>query len=180
MTSHKLVIGIDPGFTGAIAVMTVHGEVLTIWDMPTSEEGKLRQPHGAGLRSIFDQHRGNIALVALELVHAMPKQGVASSFRFGVNWGILVGVLQALALPYELVTPQAWQKAMYASQPKGRTKADVKKTTRAFVDRRWPGVAKNEGQADALCIAEWARREIVGLSKYRPFFNITKDTHDEQ
>jgi crossover junction endodeoxyribonuclease RuvC len=157
------VVGIDPGFSGAIAVMNAQGTVLYLWDMPTSEEGKLRHPNGRALQEMFlTVGLATVNLVALELVHAMPKQGVSSSFRFGVNWGIVLGVLQALALPYELVTPQSWQKAMYASQPKGRTRADVKKTTRAFVDRRWPGQAANEGQADALCIAEWARRHMRG------------------
>jgi len=163
MSVPPVVIGIDPGFSGAIVAMTVHGDVLAVHNMPVTEEGKLRQPDGKALVEIFfNAGIERIALVALELVHAMPKQGVSSSFRFGVNWGVVLGVLQALALPYELVTPQAWQKAMYASQPRGRSKADVKKTTRAFVDRRWPCQAANEGQADALCIAEWARRHLRG------------------
>jgi hypothetical protein len=161
MSRRRVVIGIDPGFSGAIAVMTDRGDILAIHDMPVHEEGKLRQPDGASLRNLLAFH-GRVDLVALELVHAMPKQGVATMFRFGVNWGLTLGVIQAMGLPCELVRPQDWQKAIYASQPKQNKGVEAKRATRAYVDRRWPGQAPKDGQADALCIAEWARRHQLG------------------
>ena len=67
------------------------------------------------LREWYDHYlvediRGPSAMI--EQVHSMPKQGVASSFKFGRHYGFLLGVLTALGIPYQTVTPQKWQKAM--------------------------------------------------------------------
>ena len=153
------VIGIDPGITGALACLDREGIVVDVWPMPRRDEGKVRHPDGATLRRILTTWP--VRLVAVEKVHAMPGQGVSTMFAFGCNWGYVLGVLVCMGLPYELVTPQAWQKAMFASQPK-RKDIDIKKATRAFADRRWPQWSTNPGKADALCIAEWARRYLIG------------------
>ena len=48
----------------------------------------------------------------IERVKAMPKQGITSAFQFGVGFGPVLGVLQALHLPTAFVTPAVW-KASY-------------------------------------------------------------------
>jgi len=48
--------------------------------------------------------------VVIEQVSAMPKQGVSSTFRFGYAAGAIYGVVAALDLPRNFVTPQRWQQ----------------------------------------------------------------------
>ena len=102
------VIGIDPGATGAI-VMLEDGTPIEWEEMPVMTVGKSTRVNSAALadflRESFADH------VFVELVHSMPKQGVASSFNFGHSTGTIMGVLGALNTPHTLVTPQAWKKA---------------------------------------------------------------------
>ena len=51
-------------------------------------------------------------VVGIELVHSMPKQGVASTFKFGMGYGQLQGICAALRIPVILIAPQAWKKEM--------------------------------------------------------------------
>jgi crossover junction endodeoxyribonuclease RuvC len=100
-----LIIGIDPGVSGAI-VLLEDGQPVE-WDlMPSLKTGKTSRVNGSALAHLC----GGVSHVYVESVHSMPKQGVASSFNFGHSAGVVEGVLQALQMPYTLVTPQAWKK----------------------------------------------------------------------
>ena len=47
---------------------------------------------------------------AIEKVHSMPKQGVASTFTFGMNYGMLLGIIMTLDKPIEHINPAEWEK----------------------------------------------------------------------
>ena len=97
------VIGIDPGQTGA-AVLMGDG-FLDYADWPGDPV--------AFAEIIRVWARGEDIVVALvEKVGAMPGQGVSSMFKFGRQAGMLEGVLAALQIPYQLITPQAWRKGL--------------------------------------------------------------------
>lgn len=81
----------------------------------------------------------------------MPKQGVASSFKFGRSYGFLIGLLTGLRIPYEFVTPQKWQKAM------GCLTHGDKNISKAAAQRRWPNEKWTHATADAGLIAEYGR-----------------------
>lgn len=49
-------------------------------------------------------------MAVVEQVHSMPHQGVASTFSFGTNYGMILGALEAIGIPYSTVTPGKWQK----------------------------------------------------------------------
>ena len=49
-------------------------------------------------------------MAVVEQVHSMPHQGVASTFSFGTNYGMILGALEAMGIPYSTVTPGKWQK----------------------------------------------------------------------
>jgi crossover junction endodeoxyribonuclease RuvC len=98
-------------------------------------------------------------LVVIEKVGAMPKQGVASVFTFGYGFGVWIGALAALEIPYQLVTPQAWKKLLMAGEPK------EKDASRVVARRMWPSQTeeslsrkKDHGRADAALLAEYGRR----------------------
>ena len=122
------IIGIDPGLSGAIAVLE-DNKVLGIYDMPVMSEGKKskRQLNSAQLVSIIKQHTSNndeLAIV-VEQVNAMPGQGVTSMFNFGQTFGAIKGVCAALELPIFFVRPTKWKKyfeLLNSSKDASRTK----------------------------------------------------------
>ena len=107
------IIGIDPGLSGAIAILK-DNKVLKIFDMPVMSEGKKnkRQLNSAQL---VDLIRENMSIedevaVVVEQVNAMPGQGVTSMFNFGQSFGILKGICSAMQLPMYFVRPARWKK----------------------------------------------------------------------
>ena len=96
------VIGIDPGLSGAIAVLDGK-KVLGLFDMPVMSEGKKnkRQLNSAQLVRIIKENTlaNDDINVVVEQVNAMPGQGVTSMFNFGQTFGAIKGVCAALELP---------------------------------------------------------------------------------
>ncbi len=164
------IIGIDPGVSGAIAVLDDELRPILLEDMPVMARGKKRQVNGAALRELLGSHLfeldkdepvvvGRIcghtnAVAFLEDVHTMPKQGVASQGSFMRAAGVVDGVLAALGIPLILVTPQAWKKQYCLL---GKEKDDA----RTMAIRLFPGITSHLlrkmdcGRADALLIARW-------------------------
>lgn len=149
-----IIIGIDPGQTGAIAI-SVDGRIVEVADMPTCVRlhGKGQQIDGGELASILIRMReGEAVKVFLEAVSAMPGQGSSSMFRFGESVGVVLGVCGALQIPLFWVTPQRWKKAAGLI-------GKEKDAARTLMIQQQPQVAekltrkKDIGRADACCIA---------------------------
>jgi Holliday junction resolvasome RuvABC endonuclease subunit len=136
-------IGIDPGASGAIAVVFGSGNVC--WIKNDSTEHELAN----WIRELALSHE---LVAVIEQVNAMPKQGVSSTFKFGKSFGFLIGILTALQVPYESYRPQVWQKHMRCL-----TKGD-KNVSKAAAQRLWPSVKITHANADALLIAEFCRQ----------------------
>jgi len=168
-------IGIDPGLTGAWAIIDDESRVVRYGNM---DDAFMLQT------AISDAGGNYFAKAGLEKVHSMPKQGVVSVFTFGENYGWWKGFLEAVGIGYALYTPQAWQKGVLdfvpAGIPKrpGETAAESVKRTAAnrqalksgiaeFVIRRFPEMKeilskkKNWGIADALCIALYTKKSDI-------------------
>ena len=123
------IIGIDPGLSGAIAILK-NNIVLSIFDMPVMSEGKKnkRQLNSALLVSLLRENINNNEEVAVvvEQVNAMPGQGVTSMFNFGQTFGAIKGICAALDLPIFFVRPSKWKKhfeLINSSKDSSRTKA---------------------------------------------------------
>mgnify|MGYP001486266498 CR=1 FL=1 len=123
------IIGIDPGLSGAIAVLE-NNKVLNIFDMPVMSEGKKnkRQLNSALLVTLIKENINNSeeVSVVVEQVNAMPGQGVTSMFNFGQTFGAIKGVSAALKLPIYFVRPSKWKKyfdLIRSSKDASRTKA---------------------------------------------------------
>ena len=123
------IIGIDPGLSGAIAVLK-NNKVLNIFEIPVMSEGKKnkRQLNSAQLVKLL---KDNIkddeeVSVVVEQVNAMPGQGVTSMFNFGQTFGAIKGICAALSLPIFFVRPSKWKKhfeIINSSKDSSRTKA---------------------------------------------------------
>ena len=96
------IIGIDPGLSGAIAVLE-NNKVIKIFDIPVMSEGKKnkRQLNSALLVNLLKENiqKDEDVTVVVEQVNAMPGQGVTSMFNFGQTFGALKGICAALELP---------------------------------------------------------------------------------
>ncbi|MDC0216433.1 crossover junction endodeoxyribonuclease [Candidatus Pelagibacter sp.] len=126
-----LIIGIDPGITGAICFFE-DGKILKVLEMPNMPEGKKnkRQVNGAQIsleiiNIIKNLDKKNIKVI-IEQVAAMPGQGVTSMFNFGQSFGVLKGICSALQLPMYFVRPAKWKKyfnLINSQKDASRTKA---------------------------------------------------------
>ena len=153
------VIGIDPGQTGAVAILHgTTGALIAVEDMPVID----KRVNAAMLADLLRPENaigepndlGYARMVVVEAVHAMPKQGVSSSFNFGHSLGVIHGVIGALALPQCNVTPQEWKKHH-------RLIGTAKGASRQRATELYPAHAslfarvKDDGRADAVLIARW-------------------------
>ncbi len=147
-------IGIDPGLSGAVAVLSA-GRAAIVFDVPTIAVGKKREYNVPEMADILRCWRPDH--VYIEKVHSMPKQGVASSFNFGKGFGLWLGIVAALEIPHTLVTPQRWKGKMLDGQRKGKGDARLRAT------QLFPELAgsltrvKDDGRAEALLIAAYGR-----------------------
>lgn len=158
-----LVIGIDPGLTGAIATISPVG-VIELHDCPIFTIGKRHTCDPAGMAKLFHHFRARhpTLLVGLEKVHSMPGQGVASVFTFGEGFGVWLGILAALNVPHQLITPQRWKRVMMDGQGDKDKDASRLVAMRMFPEKSDRlNLKKHHGRADALLIAEYLRRQIV-------------------
>lgn len=140
------VLGVDPGQTGALALMSADG-LLAVEDMPVVD-GRVNPDELA--RLVEDWYP---SVAAVEAVHSMPRQGVASSFKFGAGYGMVLGVLAALHVARLNPTPTQWTRAFnLTSDKEGHRRRAIE---------LWPGQAArfarklDDGRADAALIAQW-------------------------
>ena len=162
-----IVVGIDPGLSGAIAILE-NNKVLNIFDMPVMAEGKKnkRQLNSAQLVNIIKDSTkpdDEIAVV-VEQVNAMPGQGVTSMFNFGQTFGAIKGVCAALELPIFFVRPSKWKKhfeLINSSKDSSRTK----------VIEMYPSLSsqlakkKDVNKSDAILIARFYYETRLKVSK---------------
>ncbi len=149
-----LFLGIDPGQSGGLAILNpnfVDPTVIPFKDL-TDRDTALA----------FEVCNYPDVVGMIENVHSFPGQGVASSFKFGMHFGFLRGLLAASDASYEFVSPQSWQKAMGCL-----TKGD-KNVSKAAAQRLFPSVKVTHAIADALLIAEHCRRTWNSRNSSQP------------
>lgn len=153
-----MIVGIDPGASGAIVVLQSDGGYVSHLNMPTLKVGDKNRVNGAAVAAFLVDALGDTprhtVMVMLEQVGAMPGQGVNSMFSFGHAAGIVEGVVAGMGLPVTLVKPQAWKKVV------GLLGTD-KDAARSRAIQLYPSLRvldlKEKGQAvaDALLIARY-------------------------
>ena len=157
----RLTFGIDPGLSGAVAVLG-DGEYLDCLDMPTVGRGrKVRQwidspALAAWLRSIRAAHPGSVSSAVIEEVQNRPGEAGRAGFRFGSAVGCVDGVLGGVGVPFRYVRPQVWKEAT------GLIGTD-KDAARLRAGELFPAAPlsrkRDQGRADALLMALWAWRQ---------------------
>ena len=150
MNEYITYIGIDVGKKGGIGILLPNGDVQAF---PLEY---------LSMSKILADFSGKSAICFVEKVHSMPNQGVKSTFTFGWGLGYVEGVLCSLNIPYELVSVNKWKNEFSLTSDKSKSIEVCKKlfptvsllpTERSRVD--------NDGMAEALLLAEYARRKYV-------------------
>lgn len=157
------ILGVDPGLSGALVWVNGSGDLIEVEDMPL-----VNNEVNAKLLANLIVGYGRLECAVVERQQSMPKQGVASSFKTGVGYGVIIGVLAALDVPTFFLSPTQWKKVLHLSTDK--------ETSRRKALERWPKEAeyfkrkKDEGRAEAALLAvSWLiseERQVV-LPKLR-------------
>ena len=154
-----LIIGIDPGISGAICFFE-NGQVKEIINMPVMADGKKNkrqingpQTYNEILKRINSYPKKDITVV-IEQVSAMPGQGVTSMFNFGQSFGVIKGICSAMQLSMFFIRPAKWKKYF------GLIKTE-KDASRTKVIEIFPYISselsrkKDSNKADAVLIASF-------------------------
>lgn len=161
-----LFVGIDPGLAGALAVLSAEGRLVDMVKMPTEPHGKSRRVCGRDVRGFLDRVRDKtgrpFGLCMLEQVASRPGQGAPSIFTFGRAFGVVEGVLSALAVPTDYATPQTWKRAFGLGNDKAESIRKACDLIPALV--AWPTERSKltHDEAEAVLLAEFARRRWSG------------------
>lgn len=153
-------IGIDPGVKGGIALIEtsylpkvkpddVEVDKVVAWNMPQTTKDVFLL-----LSDIVDE--GTYAI--LEKVASSPQMGVVSAFTFGRGYGVLEACLYASGCRFEYVQPVKWQRVL------GCLSRGDKNVTKAKAQQLFPKSVITHSIADALLIAEYARRSYASFS----------------
>jgi len=151
-----MILAIDPGAKGALAFFRPDQGTLELIDTPTVEVKrgqKLKTEISPQMLAAIIRAR-NPSIAILEIVGAMPGQGVSSMFQFGRGVGMLEGILSALDVPVTYISPQGWQKAVNARSGKDGNRQRAAELFPAYAHMF--ARKKDDGRADAALMAWWA------------------------
>lgn len=158
-----MIIGIDPGMTGGIAMLSDSGEFLGGQRMPLVVDGKRKLVDGGLLNDFVYNTRpvgmeGALKRIVIEAPNSMPGQGLQSTFNFGRMCGAVETWATSRACPVTMTTPGQWKKAMGLTKDK---RASLDKAVLEFgPDPLWQVLA-NDGIAEAALIALWWQRQSM-------------------
>ena len=154
MMSKRYFIGVDPGASGSICA--INEECFPVLTLP------LKDQTDHDIKEMMEMLRdaGRVMSGALEKVHAMPKQGVSSTFKFGASYGALRTHMTWGGVRFELVTPHKWQADL------GCLSKGDKNVTKRKAQEMFPELRVTHGIADGLLLAVWALN--YGMWKEEP------------
>jgi hypothetical protein len=147
-----VILGIDPGIKGAIAV--VRRDAISVYDMPTVDEevaGKMRKRIDAHTFRDIIIGVGPVQMVLLEKPTTRPGEAPRAALSYGIGFGQMLGILVALERPHKVILSQAWTKALGVGADKDDHRVEAM--------RRFPASSdlfkrkKDDGRADAALIA---------------------------
>ena len=87
----KTIIGIDPGASGAITFTNPTDKKLYAYKCHPEISGRR-----LSVSMALNAYENKEAVAYIEKVHAMPHDGRSSLFKFGVNYGAWLGILNSI------------------------------------------------------------------------------------
>lgn len=161
----RYTLGLDPGLSGAIAVLTSEGTLEALADTPTLtlkvQRGAKQVYDAPGMVELLRPYAGLQSHVLIEESQAMPGQGSRSMFTVGLGYGLWLGILASLGLPYTSVRPGIWKRSLALGKDKEAARLRAQQLFPSADLRR----KKDHGRAEALLLASYGL-QIERLSRY--------------
>ena len=158
----KVIVGIDPGLKGGIAVLIETSKGVSLfgaWKMPLLA-GKLdkRKVISDILEASALADKKSNVTVCSERATPQPTNGAKSAFTSGANFAIFEIAAIVAELRYIDVHPTTWKKDMGLSDVKDDS---IRLCQQLFPQFKIPKGTKHyhDGIAEAILLAEYARRK---------------------
>jgi Holliday junction resolvasome RuvABC endonuclease subunit len=148
------ILGIDPGFRGGMSIVEIDNgapaKIIDTIDIPTVGTGAKTRVDVLAIKKWLETHQPDHA--AIERAGVMPKQGIASGYRYGRAVGAIEATVALCEIPLTIVEPSVWKRRMglYGTDKEtGRQKALMLfPTAHALLARKM-----DHGRAEAALIA---------------------------
>jgi len=152
-------ISADPGKKGFCCVLAT--KTNTFYHFPLFEGQRLNPELIEAIRYMGEQN----VMAVIEQVHGMPHDGVSRAFSFGESYGKILGMFEALGIPYVTCSPGKWQKAIWEACDKA---ANTKLTSYNAARRLLPNMdfrrsercrVYDDNKVDATLLCLYAQRK---------------------
>lgn len=160
-------LGVDPGKQGSFAVLSTTSDLLSLYDMPLSNNQPC--PHGIAKLYLTIKSKHNKTFTVIEKPHSRPKDGKKGIATYHLGAGYLMMPL-LWDWPIQMIHPSIWTKLIHVSQPQ---ELSAKRKSKAAFQALFPKLARStafidgkmvyDGRIDAVLIAEYARRLHNGI-----------------
>ena len=156
---NKLICGIDPGIKGGICLLNEDGYIPRCEPIPICLDRDMKQVDFWEASSIIE----TADIIYIEQLGTYSHDGRVGSVTMGINYGILLGVIKSLEIPFHTVSPRDWQRIMLAGIPKTKNKKgrSIIKAKQLQPDRNWLESNRcrspHDGMIEAYLIAEYGR-----------------------
>lgn len=160
------VMGVDPGRSGAYAILDKQGGLIGAGICPRNKVGSKWEENWAAMAALLRSCNPHLQAVYVEQTQAGPKMSKHATHVLAFNGGLWIGMAAACGIRAMLVRPQTWQKPAFKGF--GERTGKSKQLAVIAAGRLWPelddrlSVKANQGLADAALIAEYGRREVIG------------------
>lgn len=143
-----LFVGIDPGLTGGIGIIDTDNNTAVAYRYTPDKLIEV-------LQTLVNKDNAHFTV---EQVHAMPKQGVSSTFTFGTGYGMILGILRANGIIPQDAEPSVWKRKLRVTADK---QTSIHRAMKLFPNTSLLPTPRcrvpSDGLAEALLIAEYGR-----------------------
>ena len=154
-----LYLGIDAGsVNGALGAIDHDGNYVESFMIEHKDKHILALVFKSRILSIVDPKEG--AQICMEQVHAMPKQGISSTWNFARAVGVISAVCELTNYPFHLVSPQKWKKHFNLTADKN----EALDLARKLFPKAPLKLKKDINRAEALLIARYWRDQVHGTT----------------
>ena len=140
-----MIIGIDPGKSGGAAIISE--DKIKLINTPEEPTG-MADIISSTINSAYIESDKLIAYI--ENVHAFPTDARSSAFKFGMNYGMWLGILGAYKIEVKKVAPFKW---MEPYKPLPKIKQERKAKLKEIAQGLCPDIRVTLRTADAFLIA---------------------------
>ena len=161
MNKPLYIIGIDPGFSGAIAIYSIlQSDLIAVHDMPLAYVGtgkNAKRLNTYKLHLLLKKY-SRVSFAIVEQVWAAPKDGRVSVAKFLKQAGIIEGLLVSNDISFREVTPGVWKPSLGIESPKIEA---VKLARRIYPTFESEFCISKDGRSEAALLAHFGVRNLL-------------------